>query len=99
MKVIFVRSPFKILVNEATQVYTKCVIDIIDAGGVVPTKTVTLEKQIPDITDRLCDFNISPYIKDEIENISTTSITATDEDFNMWRLVVATTYYKVLLED
>ena len=99
MKVIFVRSPFKILVDEATQIYTKCVIDIVDADGVVPTKTVTLEKQIPDATNIECWFNISPYIKDEIENISTTAVTPTDEDFNMWRLVTVTTYWKVLLTD
>ena len=99
MKVIFVRSPFKILVNEVDQVYTKCVINITDASGVVPQKTVTLEKQIPDATDNDCWFNISPYIKDEIENISTTAVTATDEDFNMWRLVGVLTYWKTLLTD
>ena len=99
MKVIFVRSPFKILVDEATQVYTKCVIVIADASAVIPAKTITLEKQIPDVTNRDCWFNISPYIKDEIENISTSAVTPTDEDFNMWRLVTVTTYWKVLLED
>ncbi len=99
MKVIFVRSPYKILVDEATQVYTRCVVDIADPSGVLPTKTVTLEKQIPDTVNRDCWFNISPYIKDEIENIATSVVTPTDEDFNMWRLVTVTTYWKVLLED
>ncbi len=99
MKVIFVRSPFKILVNEATQVYTKCVIDVIDPAEVIPTKTVTLENQIPDVVNRDCWYNISPYIKDEIENIAPSAITPTDEDANMWRLVNVTTYWKVLLTD
>lgn len=99
MKVIFVRSPFKILVDEATQVYTKCVVDIADPAGLLPTKTVTLEKQIPDTVNRDCWFNISPYIKDEIENISTSAITPTDEDANMWRLIVVNTYWKVNLTD
>ena len=99
MKVIFVRSPYKILINEATQVYTRCVIDIIDPEGVLPTKTVTLEKQIPDIINRDCWFNISPYIKDEIENIATGAVTPTDEDFYMWRKVEVTTYWKVDLTD
>ena len=85
MKVIFVRSPYKILVDEATQVYTRCVVDIVDALGTIPVKTVTLEKQIPDVTNRDCWFNISPYIKDEIENISTSAVTPTEEDYNMWR--------------
>jgi hypothetical protein len=99
MKVIFVRSPFKILVDEATQVYTRCVVDIADPSGVLPTKTVTLEKQIPDTVNRDCWFNISPYIKDDIENIAPSAITPTDEDANMWRLVVVNTYWKVDLTD
>jgi hypothetical protein len=99
MKVIFVRSPYKILVDEATQVYTKCVVDIIDPAGVLPNKTVTLEKQIPDTVNRDCWFNISPYIKDEIENIAPSAITPTDEDANMWRKVEVTTYWKVDLTD
>lgn len=99
MKVIFVRSPFKILVDEATQVYTKCVVDIVDPAGVLPVKTVTLEKQIPDTVNRDCWFNISPYIKDDIENIAPSAITPTDEDANMWRLVTVTTYWKVNLTD
>jgi hypothetical protein len=99
MKVIFVRSPYKILVDEATQVYTRCVIDIIDPEGVLPTKTVTLEKQIPDIINRDCWFNISPYIKDEIENIAPGAVTPTDENFYMWRKVEVTTYWKVDLTD
>jgi hypothetical protein len=99
MKVILVRSPYKILVDEATQVYTKCVVDIIDPAGVLPTKTVTLEKQIPDVVNRDCWFNISPYIKDYIENISPSAITPTDEDANMWRKVEVTTYWKVNLTD
>jgi hypothetical protein len=99
MKVIFVRSPYKILVDEATQVYTKCVVDIIDPAGVLPNKTVTLEKQIPDTVNRDCWFNISPYIKDEIENIAPSAITPTDEDANMWRKVEVTTYWKVDIND
>jgi hypothetical protein len=99
MKVIFVRSPYKILVDEPTQVYTRCVIDIIDPAGVLPNKIVTLEKQIPDTVNRDCWFNISPYIKDEIENIAPSAITPTDEDANMWRKVEVTTYWKVNLTD
>jgi hypothetical protein len=99
MKVIFVRSPYKILVDEATQVYTKCVVDIIDPAGVLPNKIVTLEKQIPDTVNRDCWFNISPYIKDEIENIAPSAITPTDEDANMWRIVEVTTYWKVDIND
>jgi hypothetical protein len=99
MKVIFVRSPYKILVDEATQVYTRVVVDISDPAGVLPLKTVTLEKQIPDTVNRDCWFNISPYIKDEIENIAPGAITPTDEDSNMWRNVEARLYWKVDIND
>jgi hypothetical protein len=99
MKVIFVRSPYKILVDEPTQVYTRCVIDIIDPAVVLPTKTVTLEKQIPDTVNRACWFNISPYIKDEIENIAPSVVVPFEEDANMWRKVEVTTYWKVNLND
>ena len=99
MKVIFVRSPYKILVDEATQVYTKCVVDIIDPAGVLPTKTVPLERQIPDTVNRDCWFNISPYIKDEIENIAPSVVVPFEEDANMWRKITVTTYWKVNLND
>jgi hypothetical protein len=66
---------------------------------VLPNKIVTLEKQIPDTVNRDCWFNISPYIKDEIENIAPSAITPTDEDANMWRKVEVTTYWKVNLTD
>jgi hypothetical protein len=99
MNVIFVRSPYKILVDEPTQVYTQCVVVISDPAGVIVNKTVTLEKQIPDTVNRACWFNISPYIKDEIENIAPSAITPTDEDANMWRIVEVTTYWKENLND
>ena len=99
MKVIFVRSPYKILVDEATQVYTKCVLEIRPLGSVDPGKFVTLEKQIPDTVNRDCWFNISPYIKDEIENIAPSAITPTDEDSNMSRIVEVNTYWKVDIND
>lgn len=99
MKVIFVRSPYKILVDNATQVYTQVVVDISDPAGVLPLKTVTLEKQIPDTVNRDCWFNISPYIKDEIENIAPSAITPTDEDANMWRNVETRVYWKVDIND
>ena len=98
MKVIFVRSPYKILVNEPTQVYTKCTVEISDRIG-VESKRVTLEKQIPDTVNRECWFNISPYIKDEIENIAPSEITPTDEEAKMWRVVDVETYWKVDIND
>jgi hypothetical protein len=99
MKVIFVRSPYKILVDEATQVYTKCVLEIRALNDPNPGKFVTLEKQIPDTVNRDCWFNISPYIKDEIENIAPSAITPTEEDANMCRIVEVNTYWKVDIND
>jgi hypothetical protein len=99
MKVIFVRSPYKILVDEPTQGYTKCVLEIRPLGSVVDGTFVTLEKQIPDTVNRQCWFNISPYIKDEIEAIAPSAVTPTEEDLNMSRIVEVNTYWKVNLND
>jgi hypothetical protein len=98
MEVIFVRSPYKILVNEPTQVYTQCLVNILNYDNEI-IKTITLEKQIPDTVNRECWFNISPYIKDEIEAIAPSAVTPTEEDYNMWRKVEIYTYYKVNLTD
>jgi len=100
MKVIFVRSPYTITVDEATQLLTKVELYIWKGNESAPaTPTIVLEKQIPDTINRSCYFNISPYIKDYIENIAPTSVEPTDEDFDMWRKAVAVTYYKADIND
>jgi hypothetical protein len=100
MKVIFVRSPYTITVDEATQLLTKVELYIYKGNESAPaTPTIVLEKQIPDTVNRACYFNISPYIKDYIENIAPTSVEPTDEDFDMWRKAVAVTYYKADVND
>jgi len=98
MEVIFVRSPYKILVDEPGQVYTQCLVNILNYDNEI-VKTITLEKQIPDTVNRQCWFNISPYIKDEIDNIAPSAVTPTEEDYNMWRKVEIYTYSKVDIND
>ena len=99
MKAIFVRSPYTITINEATQLLTK--VDLYIAGGdesYPALPTITLEKQIPDVINVACYFNISPYIKDYIENIAPEAVIAEDENFNMWRKVSVVSYYKDALD-
>ena len=98
MKVIFVRSPYKITVNEPDQLLIKVEMVVYAADGSPIYPTIVLEKQIPDTVNRECDFNISPYIKDYIENIAPTSVTPTEEDENMFAMVDYTSYYKDALD-
>ncbi len=95
MNVIFVRSPFAVVVNEATQLLTKVELYIYKGNESEPaTPTITLQKQIPDAVNTACVFNISPYIKDYIELSNTGSAVVADEDFNIWRKVTVKRYWK-----
>jgi len=98
MKVIFVRSPYTIIVNETGQLLTKVEMVIYAADGAPIYPTIVLEKQIPDTVNRACTFNISPYIKDYLENIAPTSITPTEDDENMFAMVYYSSYYKDALD-
>lgn len=100
MKVIFVRSPYKIVVNETDQLLTKVELYIYAGNDTEPaTPTITLERQIPDTINRSCAFDIAPYIKDYIEAISTGAIVAESDSFNLWRKVRVVSSYKDDLED
>jgi hypothetical protein len=101
MIAIFVRSPYHIIIDEPDQVLTKVEIYIAAGDTSFTTEpTIVLEKQIADVNNRACNFNISPYIKDYIENIAPASLEYLfDEEFNMWRKVVAVSYYKENIND
>lgn len=98
MKAIFVRSPYTITVNEPGQLLTKVEMVVYASDGAPVYTTIVLEKQIPDTVNRACTFNISPYIKDYIENIATSSVTATEENDGMFVMVAYTTFYKDALD-
>ena len=86
MKIIKVRSPFIIQVNEATQIGSKIEVFIWNSGATEPaTPTYTLSKPIPTLNQRLTSYNVSNFVKEYIENIAPTyPSTIQQEDANNW---------------
>jgi len=75
MKVVNVRSPFIIEINEALQIGSKIEIFIWNYGSSAPaTPTYTLSKPIPTTAQRQTYYNVSNFVKEYIENISATYV-------------------------
>jgi hypothetical protein len=75
MKVVKVRSPFMIQVNESTQIGSKIELFIWRNGETEPTvPTYTLSKPIPTSNQRLTSYNVSNFVKEYIENIAPTYV-------------------------
>jgi hypothetical protein len=75
MKIVEVRSPFVIQINEATQLGSKIEIFIWNKGTTEPTTpTYTLSKPIPTVNQRLTSYNVSNFVKEYIDNIAPTYV-------------------------
>ena len=73
MKVVKVRSPFIIEVNEAGAIGSKVELYIYPYGSSVPaTPTYTLSKLNPSTTQLNTSYNVSNYVKEYIDNIKPT---------------------------
>lgn len=86
MEIIRVRSPYFITVNETSQTSSKIELFIWHKGETEPaTPTYTLSKNAPSTTQRANTYNISNYIKENIDIIAptVTNIVA-EESVNMW---------------
>jgi hypothetical protein len=71
MKVVKVRSPFIIEINEATQLGSKIEIFIWNFGDTEPvTPTYTLSKPIPTTAQRHTSYNVANFVKEYIDNIA-----------------------------
>jgi hypothetical protein len=102
MKVVKVRSPFIIEVNEAGAIGSKIELYIYNNGSGVPASpTYTLSKLNPSTTQLNTSYNVSNYVKEYIDNIKPTKIASSPsyEDNNEWVLfkvkrykLVGTTY-------
>ena len=86
MKVVKVRSPFMVQVNESTQIGSKIELFIWNSGDTEPTvPTYTLSKPIPSTNQRLTSYNVSNFVKEYIDNIAPTyPNTILQEDVNNW---------------
>jgi hypothetical protein len=88
MKVVKVRSPFIIEVNETLQIGSKIELSIWN-GSSYPTSGTgfySLSKSIPSATQTSTTYNVSNYVKEFIDNIKPTKIASSPsyEDSNEW---------------
>jgi hypothetical protein len=95
MKVVKVRSPFIIQINEATQLGSKIELFIWNSGSSIPTTpTYTLSKPIPTSNQRLTSYNVSNFVKEYIDNIAPTyPSTIVQEDVVNWALFRVKRYW------
>jgi hypothetical protein len=83
MNIVQVRSPFKIIINEPTQLLTQVKLYIWNQGDTEPTTpTYTFSKAVPSIASRECVFNISNQLQEYINPISAVNDTSVVEDEN-----------------
>ena len=79
---IFVRSPFVISVNEASQIGSKIEIYLWNGTGSAPsTPQYTLSKLIPSDTNTNTGYDISPYVREYLSHVATQSPVALSTSF------------------
>lgn len=96
MNVIAARSPFQVVINEADQVATKIELLLWNKGMAIPTvPTYVMSEKIASITQRETNYNVSPFILEQIkqiENNYTAEVVAFEDNSN-WCFVTIKTYY------
>ena len=96
MKLISVRSPYFIIVNEASQVGSKVELFIWNKGTTEPTiPTYIMSENIASVTQTETNYNISPYILEYINQINPTfTSTPVVESNSNWCFVRVKRYKK-----
>lgn len=94
MNVISARSPFQIIINETGQTGSKVELFIWNKGTTEPTTpTYTMSESIASITQTQTSYNISPYILEFINPISSDAVAGiTYESDTAWCLVKVKRY-------
>jgi len=97
MEVIFIRSPYFIEINEASQIGSKVEIFIWRKGDTEPaTPNYTLSKKAASVTQLKNIYNISNYVKEFITPINPTFVsTVIEEDNTQWCYVKIKRYKEV----
>jgi len=96
MKIVKVRSPFIIEINEPTQLGSKIEIFIWNQAGYEPgTPTYVLSKPIPTTTQRHTSYNVSNFVKEYIDNIAPIYVNyyGAQEEINEWCRFKVKRYY------
>lgn len=96
MIVISARSPYQIIINEASQIGSKVELFIWNKGTTEPTTpTYVMSENIASVTQTETNYNISPFILEYINQISPTYVTTPAiESNNDWCLVRVKRYKK-----
>lgn len=98
MKILNVRSPYFIEIDEAGQVEAKVDLRIWHKGETEPTPaTYTVQKNIVSTTQTNVVFNIAPFIAEKINIVSPTLATTPtiEEDYSNWVYIKADLYYRL----
>lgn len=83
MKVVKVRSPFIIEIDEPTQLGSRIEIFIWNNGDTEPvTPTYTLSKPIPTTAQRHTSYNVANFVKEYIDNIAPVYVNTIAQDTN-----------------
>jgi hypothetical protein len=95
MKVVQIRSPFIITINESTQIASKVELFIWNYGDTVPTvPAYVMSKDIPSPTQKATYYNISNFISEYIDNYLARKVdTVTSELSKSWCLFKVKRYY------
>lgn len=101
MNIVQVRSPFKIVINESTQLFGQVKLYIWNKGDAEPTEpTYTFSKSIPSLVNRECVFNISNQLQEFVNPIraNNTNLLYEEDDKN-WCLFKVERYSGTDLKD
>ena len=91
--IIYSRSPYFITVNESGQVGSKIELRIWNGTGAAPTPaTYTFSKSIASVTQTENVYNISPFVKEYIDNVAPIYAAGETDSTTMWANVQVKRY-------
>jgi hypothetical protein len=96
INVIFARSPYQVIIDEASQVKTKVELRLWNKGDTKPTDpTYIMSKGIASVTQTETNYNISPFILEYIDKyfLEYSTSTITEADNKEWCIGEYITYY------
>ncbi len=102
INLIFARSPFQVVINEANQVSTKVELKLWNKGDTPPTSpTYIMSEGIASVTQTETNYNIAPFILEFIDKfkLQYSTSTITEADTKEWCIGEYKTYYSTDGED
>ncbi len=96
MEVIFARSPYQVIIDEASQVKTKVELRLWNKGDTKPADpTYIMSEGIASVTQTETNYNISPFILEYIDKyfLQYSSTTITEADNKEWCIGEYITFY------